>query len=62
MGHLRIFNRRAVTDLLQRYSFEVVTVQFAVFDAFPAALQMLDKLFTLVPTLGPIFVILARKR
>lgn len=62
VGHLRIFNRRAVIDLLERYSFEVVTVQSAVFDAFPVALQMLDKLFTLVPTLGSIFVILARKR
>ena len=62
VGHLRIFNQRAITDLLARYSFEVVTVQSAVFDAFPAALQALDKLFTLVPSMGSIFVILARKR
>lgn len=62
VGHLRVFNRRALTDLLEASGFEVVTVRSAVFDAFPAALQSLDKLFTPVPGLGSIFVIAARKR
>ena len=62
VGHVRIFNRQAVTDLLERSGFEVTAVRSAVFDAFPVPLQTLDKLFTLLPGLGSIFVIRARKR
>ena len=62
VGHVRVFNRRALTDLLEASGFEKVTLRSAVFPAFPTALQVLDKLFTAVPGLGSIFVVSAGKR
>ena len=59
VGHVHVYNRRAITDLLELHGFRVVTVKSAVFDAFPDTLQRLDSLFTPLPSFGSILVLAA---
>jgi SAM-dependent methyltransferase len=61
VGHLRLFNRRALTDLLRREGFEPLLVRGARFHGVPAALEWLDAAFCGRPSLASILVVLARK-
>jgi SAM-dependent methyltransferase len=61
VGHLRLFNRRALVDLLRREGFELVVVRGARFHAVPAAIGWLDGAFCHLPSLASILVVLARK-
>lgn len=62
VGHVRIFNKTAITDLLLANGFKIITIKGAVFDAgFPNWLLKIDNLFRISPSLSSHFVILARK-
>lgn len=63
VGHVRVFNLTAIKDLLKSKNFEILEEKGAVFDAcFAKPLLLIDKLFTLFPSLSSQIVILARKK
>lgn len=62
VGHLRIFNKDAIKDLLEENGFEIIKIKGAIFDSgFPKWLLVFDNIFRLIPSLSSDFVILARK-
>ena len=61
VGHLRVFNRTGIVDLLRQEGFEIVRVRGAIFEAFPTALQKLDNIFTAIPSLASDLVVTGRK-
>jgi SAM-dependent methyltransferase len=62
VGHLRLFNRTALMDLLRQEGFEPVLVRGARFHAVPPALTWLDAALCRVPSIASIIVVLATKR
>lgn len=62
VGHLRLFNRTALLDLLRREGFEPVTVRGAGFHGVPRALTWADGLLCRRPSVASILVVLAVKR
>ena len=61
VGHLRVFNRTGLVDLLRREGFRVVRVRGAIFEAFPGMLQKVDNVFTAIPSLASDLVVTAQK-
>lgn len=59
VGHVRIFNRRALVDLLISESFRPVEVRGATFERLPGVIGSLDRLFQRMPTLASNLVVLA---
>jgi SAM-dependent methyltransferase len=59
VGHLRVFNRRALIDLLVSEGFRPVALRGAVFEALPEAIQRVDRLFNRRPSLASNLVVLA---
>ncbi|MFI7603505.1 class I SAM-dependent methyltransferase [Micromonospora sp. NPDC049366] len=62
VGHLRLFNRTALVDLLRREGFEPLTLRGAGFHGVPSALAWLDAAMCRRPSLASILVVLAEKR
>jgi SAM-dependent methyltransferase len=62
VGHLRLFNRCGLVDLLRNEHFEVVNVSGAVFSALPRPIRRIDRMFNLTPSLASILVVTSRKR
>ncbi|MFC3503307.1 class I SAM-dependent methyltransferase [Micromonospora krabiensis] len=62
VGHLRLFNRTALVDLLRREGFEPLTLRGAGFHGVPSAMAWLDTAMCRVPSLASILVVLAAKR
>ena len=63
VGHLRIFNKDSIIDLLEENEFEIINIKGAIFDSgFPKWLLFFDNLFRIFPSLSSDFVILARKK
>lgn len=62
VGHLRIFNHRGLTDLMQNEGFDVLASTGARFHALPKAIQVIDGIFNLRPTLASVMVVAARKK
>lgn len=62
VGHIRVFNRRAILDLLESEGYERVAIRGAVFPALPRPMLAVDQAFNAVPSLASNFVILARRR
>lgn len=62
VGHLRLFNRRALTDLLRREGFDAVRVLGARYHDVPRALGWLDRAMCARPSLSSILVVEAVKR
>ncbi|MGS2612925.1 class I SAM-dependent methyltransferase [Micromonospora sp. LZ34] len=62
VGHLRLFNRTALVDLLCREGFRPLTVRGARFPGVPRSLHWLDGAFGRRPSLASILVVLAVKR
>jgi 2-polyprenyl-3-methyl-5-hydroxy-6-metoxy-1,4-benzoquinol methylase len=61
VGHLRVFNRRALLDLLRSEQLEPVELRAAAFHALPVVVQSVDRLIGRLPSLGSVFVVLARR-
>jgi SAM-dependent methyltransferase len=62
VGHLRLFNRTALVDLLRREGFTPVEIRGARFHDVPRAARWLDSLFCMRSSLASILVVLAVKR
>lgn len=61
VGHLRVFNRRALLDLLASQGFSVVSTGGAVFEQMPNAAVAVDRLFKRWPSMSSNLVVLARR-
>jgi 2-polyprenyl-3-methyl-5-hydroxy-6-metoxy-1,4-benzoquinol methylase len=61
VGHLRLFNRRALLDLLEAEGFQPRTLRGAVFPALPSPVLQIDQMFTRFPSLASILIIEAVK-
>lgn len=61
VGHLRVFNRRAIVDLMKSEGLEVMNVSGATFHALPRALRRLDRFFSAFPSLASNLIVTARK-
>ncbi|MGW0431793.1 class I SAM-dependent methyltransferase [Micromonospora sp. NPDC003197] len=62
VGHLRLFHRAALVDLLRREGFEPVRLRGARFHDVPRAMTWLDSLMCHRPSMASILVVLAVKR
>jgi ubiquinone/menaquinone biosynthesis C-methylase UbiE len=62
VGHLRLFNRTALLDLLRREGFEPVVVRGARFHGVPRTLTWLESAMCRRPSISSILVVLAVKR
>jgi len=60
-GHLHMFTRRALVELLAAYGLQTVTVRGARYHDVPAALRPLDSLFCRWPSAASILLVQARK-
>lgn len=61
VGHLRVFNRRALTDILEREGFKVLEVAGAKMPVLPKPVQVIDAQFNRFPSLASEFIVLARR-
>jgi ubiquinone/menaquinone biosynthesis C-methylase UbiE len=62
VGHIRVFNLDAITDILKKEKFKILQTKGAVFDSFfPKPFLFIDRLFSLIPNLAADLVILSRK-
>lgn len=61
VGHIRLFNRYSLEDLVRANGFEIIATKGAVFEHIPRPLRTLDKLFSHFPSLASGVLILARK-
>lgn len=59
VGHVRVFNRRALVDLLQSEGFRVLTVRGSTFDRLPGLISRADCSFARFPSLASNLVALA---
>jgi SAM-dependent methyltransferase len=61
VGHLRVFNRRALLDLLESEGFRTVVVRGAVFEALPRVIQRIDRAFNGRTSLASNLIVLAMR-
>lgn len=61
VGHIRLFNRRSLTDLLEAEGFKVIEFRGAIFQSLPRAFQTIDNVFNTRPSLASNLVVVARK-
>ena len=61
VGHVRLFNRTALRDILESQGFNVLRVVSAPFAALPGPMQAIETRVIRRTTLGSILVVLARK-
>jgi SAM-dependent methyltransferase len=61
VGHIRLFNRAALTDILTSEGLSVVKFKGAIFHALPKPVRAIDKLFTVRPNLASNLIVMAQK-
>lgn len=61
VGHLRVFNRLSLTDILKDNGFEVISCKGAIFEFMPKPLKLTDRCFSAIPGLASDLVVLALK-
>jgi hypothetical protein len=61
VGHLRLFNRAALSDLLRREGLERRVVHGAGFHALPRGMSWVDSVMSRWPTMASNLVVLATK-
>lgn len=62
VGHIRIFNRASIIDLLNNEGFKIISFQGAIFHALPKPMRIMDKLFSSVrPSLASNMVVMSEK-
>ncbi|MGH2870712.1 MAG: class I SAM-dependent methyltransferase, partial [Solirubrobacteraceae bacterium] len=59
VGHVRVFNRTALLDLLASESFRTVDVRGSEFERLPGAIARMDRWFSRLPSLASNLVVLA---
>jgi 2-polyprenyl-3-methyl-5-hydroxy-6-metoxy-1,4-benzoquinol methylase len=62
VGHLRVFNRRGLLDLIENEGFEVISITGAMFQSLPKSVQLVDNIFNAIPSLASNLVVTARRR
>lgn len=65
-GHIRVFTRRALEQLLRLHDFQIVEVAGApalesAYGSFPSYLRLVDEVLGRFPTVAPILIVVARK-
>jgi ubiquinone/menaquinone biosynthesis C-methylase UbiE len=60
VGHVRVFNHRALRDILSSQGFHVVAVRGAVFASLPRPIRAIDRVFDRVPSLASILVVTSK--
>lgn len=61
VGHLRVFNRRALTDIIEREGFQVLEVAGAIMPVLPKPAQLIDRQFNRFTSLASELIVLARR-
>jgi len=61
VGHVRVFNHRGLTDLLENEGFDVLASSGAIFQSLPRPVQVIDRAFNVRPKLASVMVVTARK-
>jgi SAM-dependent methyltransferase len=61
VGHIRLFNRQALFDLLESTGFTPLAIRGAEFPLFPRSVRTIDRLAAKRPTLASNLVVLARR-
>lgn len=61
VGHLRLFSKRALTDLLCHYTFSLELVAGSRFDYFPGVFSWFDRILSRAPSVASGLVVSARK-
>lgn len=62
VGHIRIFNKDALVDILEANNFEVKHIRGAIYDeGLPRKLWFIDRMFKIRPSLSSNLLVLARK-
>ncbi|MAG26920.1 hypothetical protein CMI47_15380 [Candidatus Pacearchaeota archaeon] len=62
VGHVRIFTKEALEDLLEMHGFEVVEMKGSIYEeGLPDKVLKIDKIFKKYPKLSSRFVVLAKK-
>jgi SAM-dependent methyltransferase len=61
VGHLRVFNRRALIDILTQEGFEVLKIAGAIMPVLPRPVQLVDARFNRFTSLASEFIVLARR-
>jgi hypothetical protein len=60
VGHLRVFTRRALIELLRARGFHVVSAAGSTFPALPRRLHAVDRLMSTMPSVAAALVVAAR--
>ena len=61
VGHVRVFNRRAIRDLLSSQGFEPITERGAIFPSLPAPMRLIDRIFNHVPSLASNLIVVSAR-
>jgi len=62
VGHIRIFNKDALVDILEANNFEVKHIRGAIYDeGLPKKLWFIDRMFKIRPSLSSNLLVLAKK-
>jgi SAM-dependent methyltransferase len=62
VGHIRVFNRRSIVDLVENEGFDVISVEGAIFQSLPGFAQIIDNCFNIRPSLASNLIVMARKQ
>lgn len=62
VGHLRVFNRQGLLDLLENEGFDVISTVGSIFHSLPRPVHVVDRLFNLRPSLSSNLVVTAQKQ
>jgi ubiquinone/menaquinone biosynthesis C-methylase UbiE len=62
VGHLRLFTYKALKEFLTYYHFNIVKVEGANYEGLPKILANIDNIFSKIPSLSSIVIIIARKK
>ena len=61
VGHLRIFNKDSIKDILEFNKLKIVNMKGGTFDVFPNILNLIDRIFSLFPKYSCNMIVLAKK-
>ncbi len=61
VGHVRVFNKRALLDLLDSQGFQPIAERGAIFLFLPPSMQLIDRIFNHVPSLASNLIVLSAR-
>ncbi len=61
VGHVRVFNKRALLDLLDSQGFQPIAERGAIFLSLPPSMQLIDRIFNHVPSLASNLIVLSAR-